>query len=86
MPPAEFYDHFVIMITLRMIVLLIYRHPKTHLVTSPILVIYRKNAVNLLKDTHKEKAPSNKTPPLTKSRNMGIWVVRTSNQPFKRGS
>ena len=39
----------------------------------------------ILKDTHREKAPSNKTPALTKSRNMGIWVVGTSNQLFIRG-
>ena len=32
-----------------------------------------------------EKAPSNKTTALTKSTNMGIWVVRTSNQLFIRG-
>ena len=32
-----------------------------------------------LKDTHREKAPSNKTPSLTKSMNMDIWVVGTSN-------
>ena len=38
------------------------------------------------KDIHREKAPSNKTPALTKSRNMGIWVVGTPNQPFIRGS
>ena len=31
-------------------------------------------------DTHREKAPSNKTPALTKSKNMGIWVVGISNQ------
>ena len=40
----------------------------------------------LVKDTHREKAPSNKTPALTKSRNMDIWVVGTSNQLFIRGS
>ena len=28
-----------------------------------------------LKDTLREKAPSNKTPALTKSTTMGIWVV-----------
>ena len=28
-------------------------------------------------DTHREKAPSNKTPALAKSTNMGIWVVGT---------
>ena len=30
--------------------------------------------------------PSNKTPPLTKSTNMGILVVGISNQLFIRGS
>ena len=39
-----------------------------------------------VKDTHREKAPSNETPALTKSTNMGICVVRTSNQLFTRGS
>ena len=33
-----------------------------------------------IKDTHWEKAPSNETPALTKSTNMGIWVVGTTNQ------
>ena len=36
--------------------------------------------IYFLKDTHREKAPSNKTPALTKSTNMGIWVVGTTNQ------
>ena len=40
----------------------------------------------VLKDTHREKAPSNKAPALTKSTNMGIWVVGTRNQLFIRGS
>ena len=31
-----------------------------------------------VKDTQK-KAPSNETPALTKSTNIGIWVVRTTN-------
>ena len=35
-------------------------------------------------DTHREKAPSNKTPVLMKSMNMEIWVVGTSNQFFIR--
>ena len=39
-----------------------------------------------LKDTNMEKTPSNKTSALTKSTNMGIWVVGTSNQLFVRGS
>ena len=38
------------------------------------------------KDTHTEKALSNKTPALTKSMNMAIWVAGTSNQLFVRGS
>ena len=40
----------------------------------------------LINDAHREKAPPNKTPPLTKSTNMGIWVVGTSNQLVVRGS
>ena len=32
-----------------------------------------------MKDTHREKAPSNKTPALSESMNMDIWVVGTSN-------
>ena len=43
-------------------------------------------ATNILKDTHREKAPSNESPALTKSTNMGIWVVSTTNQLFIRGS
>ena len=38
----------------------------------------------IIKDTHSEKAPSNKTLALTKSTNMGICVVDTSNQLFIR--
>ena len=39
-----------------------------------------------LKDTHREKAPSNKTTELTKSTNMGIYFDGTSNQLFIKGS
>ena len=39
-----------------------------------------------LKDTHREKVPSNKTPALRKSTNMGVWAVVTLNQLFIRGS
>ena len=38
------------------------------------------NNRRILKDTHKEKAPSNKTPALSKSMNMDIWLVGTLNQ------
>ena len=37
-------------------------------------------------DTRREKAPSNKTPEFTKSTNIDIWVVGTSNPLFIRGS
>ena len=37
---------------------------------------------NGFKNTHKGKAPSNKTPALTKSTNISIWVVGTTNQLF----
>ena len=39
-----------------------------------------------IKDTHREQVPSNKTPALTKSSNMGILVFVTLNQLFIRGS
>ena len=42
--------------------------------------------IQLLKGTHREKAPSNKTPVLMKSINMDIWVAGTSNHFFIRGS
>ena len=38
------------------------------------------------KDTHREKAPSNKTSTLSKYMNMEIWVIGTSKQLFMRGS
>ena len=40
----------------------------------------------ILKDTHSKKAPSNKALALTKSTDMGIWIVSTSNQLFIRDS
>ena len=46
----------------------------------------RLKYIVLFKNTHREKAPSNKTPALTKSMNMDIWVVGTSNQLFLKGS
>ena len=39
-----------------------------------------------VKDIHREKAPSNKTPAIPKSMNMGIRVVGTSDQLFITGS
>ena len=40
----------------------------------------------MIKDTHREKAPSKKTPALTESTDLSIWFVGTSNQLFTRGS
>ena len=40
----------------------------------------------VIKDTHKEKALSNKTLALRGSANMGVWTVGTLNQLFMRGS
>ena len=40
----------------------------------------------VLKDTHRDKTPSYKTPALRKSTNMGVWAVGTLNQLFIRGS
>ena len=45
-----------------------------------------KVLLNTFKDTHREKAPSNKTPTLRKITNMGIWTFGTLNQLFMRGS
>ena len=40
----------------------------------------------MLKDAHREKAPSDKTPALRKSTNMGVWAVGTLNQLFIKNS
>ena len=42
--------------------------------------------VKVIKDTHREKAPSNKTPALTESTDLSIWFVGTSTQLFTRCS
>ena len=38
--------------------------------------------MRISKDSHREKAPSNKTTVLSKIMNIDIWVVGTSNQLF----
>ena len=48
--------------------------------------LYPGSADLHFKDIHREIAPSNKTPPLRKSTNMGVWAVDTLNQLFIRGS
>ena len=50
------------------------------------LILTKRLRCPFFKDTQREKAPSNKTPALTKSTKMGIWVGGTSNQLFIRGS
>ena len=40
----------------------------------------------IFKDTHKEKAPSNKTQALRKSKRLKLNLVCKSNQLFTRGS
>ena len=42
--------------------------------------------MDVLKDTHREKAPSNKTPALRKGTNMSVWAVGTLTQLFIRVS
>ena len=42
--------------------------------------------MHFIKDTHREKAPANKTPALRKSTNTGVWAVGTLSQLFIRGS
>ena len=42
--------------------------------------------MQLLKDTHRENGPSNKTPALRKSTNMDVWALGTINQLSIRGS
>ena len=46
---------------------------------------FSSQSKNLIKDTNREKARSNKTPAYTKSMTMYILVVGTSNQLFVRG-
>ena len=41
---------------------------------------------HVVKDTHRQKAPSDETSTLSKIMNMDIWLVGTSNQLFIGGS
>ena len=47
--------------------------------------MFIKTPVNI-KDSHREKAPSNKTLAFRKSTNIGVWAVSKLNQLFIRGS
>ena len=59
---------------------------KKNLCSASFKMKLLKNAFFCVKDAHREKAPSNETQALTKSINMGIWVVGTTNQLSIRGS
>ena len=48
--------------------------------------LFIEGAAQSFKDTHRERAPSNKTLALRKSANMGVLAVGTLNQLFIRGS
>ena len=66
---------------MKMLMKLVYEN-----IYETIISDFHKLTFAVLKDTHREKALSNKTPTLPKSVNIDIWVVDTSNQPFVRGS
>ena len=60
-----------------------------HCLSKHLLNYRKKNYIDefsLFKDVYREKALSYKTPGLTKSMNIVIWVIGTSNQLFLRGS
>ena len=59
---------------------------KTVLIDMMIFYPFHASLSICFRNTHREKAPSNKTLELTESVNMDIWVVGTSNQLFIRGS
>ena len=59
--------------------------PREELCSNTILSKLNINITELI-DTHREKAPSTKTPARTKSINIDIWVVCKSNQLFIRSS
>ena len=49
-------------------------------------IIISNNEKSLLRDTHREKAPSNETPALRESTTMGVWAVGTLNRLFIKDS
>ena len=63
-------EHFIIIIIIIIIVNIIYN------------ACVNSNCETLLRDTHRENTTSTKTRALTKSMNIDIWVIGTSNQLF----
>ena len=51
-----------------------------------LIFLAKSLSIKNIKNTHRKKAPSNKTPAFTKNWNLGNWVVGTSNQLSLRGS
>ena len=51
-------------------------------IKDSIVLLGQLDVVSLPKNTHREKAPSNKTPVLTRITNMAIWGVDASNELF----
>ena len=49
---------------------------------SKVTLFFQNRISKRVKDTHRKKRLSNKTLALSKSMNMDIWVVGTSNQLF----
>ena len=45
-----------------------------------------KKNIYHIRDTYREKVPSNKTSALREITNMGVWAVGTLSQLFIRGS
>ena len=59
---------------------------KFHLPVQVACSCKTANALKPIKNTHREKAPSNKTTALRKSTNMGVWATGTLNKLFIRDS
>ena len=53
---------------------------------SRLIQFFTLKKKKIVKDTHNENTPSNKTKELTKTMNMRIWETGTLNQLFIRGS
>ena len=51
-------------------------------IRRPHATVYYCECILRFKDIHKAKAPSNKTPVLTKSIKNNTWIVGKSNQLF----
>ena len=51
-----------------------------------LIFLAKSLSIKNIKNTHREKAPSNKTPAFTKNWNLDNWVVGTSNELSLRGS